>query len=63
MHKTVFTWFDNLLTFTELQGFHYYQGKKNTKCDSTVFISCTQDSQWVTKWAKFFFLGALPPDP
>ena len=27
MHKTVFTWFDNLPTSTELQGFHYYQGK------------------------------------
>ena len=25
MHKTIFTWFDNLPTFTELQGFHYYQ--------------------------------------
>ena len=27
MHKTIFTWFDNLPTSTELQGFHYYQGK------------------------------------
>ena len=26
-HKTVFMWFDNLPTFTELQGFHYYQEK------------------------------------
>ena len=26
-HKTVFTWFGNLPTSTELQGFHYYQGK------------------------------------
>ena len=26
-HKTIFTWFDNLLTSTELQGFHYYHGK------------------------------------
>ena len=23
MHKTIFTWFDNLPTSTELQGFHY----------------------------------------
>ena len=23
-HKTVFTWFDNLPTSTELQGYHYY---------------------------------------
>ena len=27
MHKTVFMWFDNLSTFTKLQGFHYYQEK------------------------------------
>ena len=26
-HKTIFTWFDNLPTSMELQGFHYYQGK------------------------------------
>ena len=28
-HKTIFTWFGNLPTSTELQGFHYYQGKYN----------------------------------
>jgi len=27
MHKTVFIWFGNLSTSTELQRFHYYQGK------------------------------------
>ena len=27
MHKTVFTWFGNFPMSTELQGFHYYQGK------------------------------------
>ena len=27
MHKTIFTWFGNLLMSTELQGFYYYQGK------------------------------------
>ena len=26
-HKTIFTWFGNLPTFTELQGFHYFQGR------------------------------------
>ena len=26
-HKTIFTWFGNLPTSTELQGFHYYQGR------------------------------------
>ena len=32
MHKTIFTWFDNLLMFTELLRFYYYQGKRNTRC-------------------------------
>ena len=27
MYKIVFTWFGNLLTFTESQGFYYYQEK------------------------------------
>ena len=27
MHKTVFTWFDNLPTSTELKGYHYYKGR------------------------------------
>ena len=36
-HEIVFTWFKNLLTSTELQGFHYYQGR-NTKYDSIVFF-------------------------
>ena len=26
-HKTIFTWFGILPMFTELQGFHYYQGR------------------------------------
>ena len=26
-HKTVFMWFENFPTSTELQGFHYYQEK------------------------------------
>ena len=30
MHKTIFTWFGNLPTSTELQGFYYYQGKYNS---------------------------------
>ena len=31
MHKTIFTWFGNLPTSIELQGFHYYQEKKKYK--------------------------------
>ena len=30
-YMTIFTWFDNLLTFTKLQGFHYSQRKKKKK--------------------------------
>ena len=35
-HKIVFTWFGNWPMSTELQGFHYSQGK-NTKCGNTIF--------------------------
>ena len=69
-HNTIFTWFGNLPTSTELQGFHYYQRKlqcaatvffflKTTRQNlnhkkKTAFISCAQDSQWATKRAKNF---------
>ena len=39
-HKTIFTWFGNLPTSTELQGFHYYQGK--VKGAATIFFSHTK---------------------
>ena len=40
MHKTIFTWFGNLPTSTELQGFHYYQGRiQNTKLRLQSFFS------------------------
>ena len=35
-HKTVFTWFGNLPTSKELQGFHYY--KRKLQCAITVFF-------------------------
>ena len=38
MHKTIFTWFGNLPTSTELQEFHYYQGKVQ-KCGYKIFHS------------------------
>ena len=43
MHKKIFTWFDNLPTSTELQRFHYYQGK-NTKCDYSFFTFSQDDN-------------------
>ena len=36
-HKKIFTWLGNLPTFTELQGFHYFQEKIYTRCGSTIF--------------------------
>ena len=41
MHKTVFTWFGNLPTSTELQGFHYYQGKIQVRPYSFFSLSKT----------------------
>ena len=42
-HKTIFMWFDNLLTSTELQGFHYYQGRIQSA--ATVFFSISKTRQ------------------
>ena len=37
-HKTIFTWFGNLPTTTELQGFYYYQRKiHSTTCGYNIF--------------------------
>ena len=38
-HKTIFTWFDNLRTSTELQGFYYYQEKYKVRQYSFFFFS------------------------
>ena len=71
-HKTIYTWFDNLPKFTELQRFHYSHeklqdasiqfsfSKKQHKIlisEITVFLFYAQDSQWATKRAKNYFLG------
>ena len=37
-HKTIFTWFGNLPTSTELQRFHYYQEKRNTRYGYNFFL-------------------------
>ena len=39
IHKTIFTWFGNLPTSTELQGFHYYQGKIKSAATNFFFLS------------------------
>ena len=61
-HKIVFMWFNNLSTSTELQEFHYSQGKLQSatiqffSLKNNSFISCAQDSQGglsmsTTAWA------------
>ena len=56
-HKTVFTWFGNLPTSTELQGFHYYK-KKIIMCGYSVFLSKKQqeDKTLITKKKGFYIL-------
>ena len=65
--KIVFTWFGNLPTSIELQGFHYYRGKiqsaaiqfflsqklqRQTLITKIAFsTSYAQDSQCATVWA------------
>ena len=51
-HKTVFTWFGNLLTFTKLQEFHYSQ-KKKKRCGSSIFLSQKQYKTLISKTAVF----------
>ena len=52
-HKTVFTWFGNLPTSIELQGFHYYQGK-NTEYGSTISLK-NNIKQWEIKPKKISY--------
>ena len=42
-HKTIFMRFGNLPTFTELQGFHYYQEKIQSA--ATVFLVSQERQQ------------------
>ena len=50
VHKTVFTWFDNLPTSTKLQGYHYYQGKiQSTTCGYNIFSLYITQQQHHTK--------------
>ena len=71
MHKTVFMWFGNLPTSTELQRFHYYQRKVQSA--ATVFLSLknmattpqktliTKVGFYIQNGPKFFF--AYRPKP
>ena len=47
-----------------VQFFYSKKRQQQTLITKTAFsTSCAQDSQWATKRAKFFFLGALPLNP
>jgi len=49
-HKTVFTWFGNLLASTELHRFHYYQGKiQNAAVQFFFFLTKLQQQTLITK--------------
>ena len=54
-HKTIFTWFGNLPTSTELQRFHYY--KKKIQSAATVFQFLKNDNNNRTNpnHQKWFF--------
>ena len=78
-HKTIFTWISNLPTITELQGFHYYQGKYKvrlqcfslSKDDNNNKTLITKISFYILrtgfimgyKTGQKIFSKALPPDP
>ena len=72
-HKTIFTFYgvaEILLFIVKItrSGSRQYSflSKKLHEIlisKTTAFLSCAQDSQWVTKQAKFFFPGALLPNP
>ena len=60
MHKTIFTWFDNLPTSTELQGFHYYSGKNTSVAIQYFSLSKMTKKKkkiLITKKHVFYILG------
>ena len=61
MHKIIFTWFSNLPTSTELQGFHYYQGKiQSITCGYNISLSPTrQENTILFSYAAARLLGII----
>ena len=61
MHKTIFTWFGNLPTSMELQGFHYYQGKiQSITCGYNISLSPTrQENTILSSYAATRLLGII----
>ena len=53
-HKTIFTWFGNLPTSMELQGFNYYQGKKYKVWLRCFFSLKKHDNQTLISKLQFF---------
>ena len=67
-HKTIFTWFGNLPTSTELQGFHYYQGKYNSaqdhcqKPNSQLHLNSLTLLHLLGYWESLLFLSFATPN-
>ena len=56
-HKTIFTWFGNLLTSMKLQGFHYYlincfRLLISSMLDPAISISSTYNSNMMKELSK-----------
>ena len=60
-YKIIFTWFGNLPTSTELQGFHYYQGKiQSITCSYNISLSPTrQENTILSSYAAARLLGII----
>ena len=71
MHKTIFTWFGNLPTSTELQGFHYYQGRVQSAATDILSLKnmATQQNPnytiafYTQNGPNFFSRGHCPRPP
>ena len=57
-HKTIFMWFGNLPTFTELQGFHYYQGEIQSAATMFHSLSRRRQQQQNPNHQKWFLYPA-----
>ena len=55
-HKTKFTWFGNLSTSTELQRFHYYQGKCKVRLHCFSLLKDDNNNKTLITKTGFFYI-------
>ena len=55
-HKTIFTWIGNLPTITELQGFHYYQGKYKVRLHCFNLLKDDNNNKTLITKTGFFYI-------